>query len=554
MKTRVISRWLSAFVLIASLVMPALCQQAAKASSLSPVEQSLDRRVNSDTIRQVTTRLASPDLEGRGTGQPGADRAAKYIADKFASLGFKPLGDSGSFLQTAKFKVSEVRPGTTVKAGDTELKFGSDFVLAPPFPDADVDATGALVSIGFGVVSTDLKRDDLAGLDLKGKVALVLFGGPPQGVDSGAWAKVANPQAVIGRLVGKGVAGVIAMNFGSETQSYSIVAEYLTRRQIALADAPKVPIKLPPILLVGDEGAEKLLSGSGTTYLQFKEKAFKGEVVSRELGKSLSITTRIKREEATSSNVVGVLEGSDPALKDQAVVFSAHYDAFGVGAGGKIFPGAADNALGVAEMTAVGEALANINPRPKRSIILIAFTGEEAGLLGSQYWVAHPTWPMAKVAADLNLDGIGTEVWGSVKRMVGYGADQSALGEAIERVAAAEGVEPAADPFPEEGVFYRSDHFPFVKAGVPAIMPLGLPGGDEAAIIQRAKKWLVTDYHMTTDTVRPDWNWEGPRTVASILGVAGYRIANANAMPEWLSSSPFRKDRAGSTQPPSKNL
>jgi hypothetical protein len=536
-------------LIVASLAAAGLSRQAPAASALSPVERALDSQVKADTIRQITTRLASPDLEGRGTGQQGADRAAKYLAEKFAGLGLKPLGDSGSFLQTAKFTIAEIAPGAALKVRGTSLKFGDEFVLAPPFPEDDVEATGGLVSVGFGVVSPDLKRDDLAGLDLTGKIALVLVGGPPHGVNAAAWE---SPRTVIGRLVGKGVAGVILLNYGNERQSYSMIAEYLTRRQIALADAPKIPLKLPPIILVSDSGAEKLFAESGGHYSATREKALNGEAVSKDLGQSVSITAKIKREEETSSNVAGVIEGSDPVLRDQAVVYSAHYDAFGISASGKIFPGAADNALGVGEMISIGEAFASLKTRPKRSIILLAFTGEEAGLLGAEYWVSHPTWPLAKVAADLNFDGIGTEVWGPVKQIVGYGADQSEIGKILESAAAAEGAAIAPDPFPEEGAFYRSDHYAFVQKGVPALMPLGVPGGDQAAFIQRAKKWLVTDYHMPTDTVRPDWDWQGPRTLASIILIVGDRIANADSMPDWLPSSSFKKAREGATPSGSK--
>jgi Zn-dependent M28 family amino/carboxypeptidase len=227
------------------------------------------------------------------------------------------------------------------------------------------------------------------------------------------------------------------------------------------------------------------------------------------------------------------------------VVYTAHYDAYGIDLEGRIFPGAADNALGVAEIIAMAEAFTKSPTKPKRSIIFLAVTGEEHGLLGAEYWVSHPTWPLDKVAANLNFDGIGTEVYAPVKSVVGFGAEHSDLGALLEGVVTANGGQMAPDPLPEEGVFYRSDHFAFVKKGVPALMLLGGPAGEVAPWIARAQKWMETDYHQAGDIIRPDWHWDGARTVAVIGLVTGMRVANTEAMPTWLTTSPFNKPRGG---------
>ena len=164
-----------------------------------------------------------------------------------------------------------------------------------------------------------------------------------------------------------------------------------------------------------------------------------------------------------------MLEGSDAKLKEEAVVYCAHYDAYGVDTDGTIYPGAADNALGVAKLVAIAESLAKSNPKPRRSIIFLAVTGEEYGLLGAEYWVRHPTWPIEKVAACINYDGIGTEVWGPMKNLIDYGFKHSDLGGVMEGVTSAMNITIVPDPFPEEGVFYRSDHYAFFKTGVPSV-------------------------------------------------------------------------------------
>jgi hypothetical protein len=516
------------------------------AATLTTLEKKAAARIKLETIREVTSTLSSPAFEGRGTGQPGADRAAQYLADRFAKLGLKPAGDNGTYLQAIKFKSAQVSAESSVKIGDAALKHGQDYVLLPPITFDQADTSGGLVFAGFGVVSPELKRDDLAGLDLKGKVVMII-GGQPDGVDAAAWKRATNPQARGMNIFGRGAVAMIVGNAGSAAQPFSLIANYLSRRRVSLASEGALPFKIPPVLLASDAAMEKAFAGSDMTYAQTLAKAKAGEAVSRELRKTATLDLRIKRDETTSSNVVGVFEGADAKLKEEAVVFSAHYDAYGIESDGRIFPGAADNALGVGTITSVAEALIKAFPkpaaRPRRSIIFLAVTGEEYGLFGSEHWVAHPTWPLEKIAADINFDGIGTEIYGPVKRVVGFGAEHSDLGTIFEEVAAATGNIVTPDPLPEENAFVRSDHYPFVKKGVPALMLLGGPAGDLATWIPRAKQWMEVDYHSPSDTVKPDWDWTGPQTLAQLGMIIGLRVANADAMPAWKATSPFNKPR-----------
>ncbi|HKS41154.1 MAG TPA: M20/M25/M40 family metallo-hydrolase, partial [Blastocatellia bacterium] len=274
-----------------------------------------------------------------------------------------------------------------------------------------------------------------------------------------------------------------------------------------------------------------------------------GQFVSRDLGKQAAISIRVKREEVTSSNVAAVLEGSDAKLKEEAVVYCAHYDAYGVDTDGTIYPGAADNALGVAKLVAIAESLAKSKPKPRRSIIFLAVTGEEAGLLGAEHWVKQPTWPIEKVAASINYDGIGSEVWGPMKNLIDYGFKHSDLGGVVEGVTSAMNITIVPDPFPEENVFYRSDHYAFFKKGVPSVYFIGAPA-DQAAVGARAMKFLVTDYHMATDTVQKDWDWSGARDLTVIGLLVGMRVADQDSMPAWLQSSPYNRPRGTNLPPP----
>lgn len=541
---RAIAAALLSAALLASTVSGSQAMAAApqSVSALTATEREAASRLKTPTIREVTTALAANEMQGRGTATAGGEKAARYIADRFAKLGLKPLGDSGTYLQAIRFKTTRLLPETSIKAGDVALKLGDDFVPAPtPRPDV-VEASGGVVFIGYGVTSSALNRDDLAGLDLKGKIVVIL-GGRPKNVDEETWKKSVNQQTTFTGLIGRNPAAVAAIELDAN-QPYSMLADYFTRPSVALADAPVPSFKLPPIVLMSKSGAEKLFAGSGATFADTLQKAEAGEKVSRDLNKTATVVIKTKREEGIGSNVAAVLEGSDAALKDQAIIYTAHYDAYGVGEQGRIYPGAADNALGVAEVIAIAEALVKSPARPRRSVIFLMVTGEEHGLLGAEHWVRKPAWPLEKIVANINYDGIGTEVYGPVKRIVGFGAEYSDLGKTMEGVVAATGATVMPDPMPEEKVFLRSDHYAFVKRGVPALMLLGLPEGDIEALKARVKKWQQTDYHQATDIVRPDWNWEGPRALAEIGLIVGLRVANSDTAPAWYPTAPFRRSAA----------
>lgn len=517
------------------------------ASTLTDAERKATSRIKLESIREITTKLSSKEFQGRGTGQPGADKAAAYLADIFKKFGLKPAGDNGTYLQQIKFRSTEILPETSLKVGDVQLKHREDYVVLPPYTSETVDVSGGLVFVGYGVVSTDLKRDDLAGVDLKGKT-VVMLGGMPDGVDAAKWRIATSPQVRTRGFLERGATAIIIANAATPKQPFATVANYLSRRRVSLASTPLPTMKAPPVLLVSDGAMEKIFAGgpgTGATYAQTLAKAKAGENVSRDLNKATTVALRFKMSETTSANVVGVLEGSDAKLKEEAVVYSAHYDAYGIDGSGQIFPGAADNALGTATIAAIAESFGKLTPRPKRSIIFLAVTGEEYGLLGAESWVTQPTWPLEKVAADINYDGIGTEVYGPVKRVIGFGAEHSQLGATFEQVAVAIGTEVAPDPMPEENAFVRSDHYAFVKAGVPALMLMGAPEGDISVWLKRARQWLDTDYHSPNDAVKADWNWNGPLKVAELGLVVGMRVADADAMPAWLPTSRFDKPRGG---------
>jgi len=513
----------------------------APTRALSTGEQRLVDGLSLATIKDTVNALAADEMQGRGTGQPGGDKAAAWIADRFAKLGLKPLGVNNSYLQPIKFRETQFLPQPAFTIGNQSLKFGSDFFVMPPY-SGDENVKTQIYFIGYGVSFPALKRNDLAGLDVRGKV-VVLRDGPPPEIGKEQWKKASAQVAVLRGLIARGVAGIVIVGQDTETLTFAEMADYLTRRQIEPDGDSEMPDFLPPFISVNEAGAEKLFAASGITLADAFAKSKGEDFAPIDLKETATITVKLKKGKGVGNNVVGLLEGSDPKLKSEALVYSAHYDAYGLSADNRIYHGAADNALGVAEMLAIAEVMSKAQTKPRRSIIFIAVTGEEYGGYGTDYWVKNPTWKIKQVAADLNLDGMGTEVYGPVKVLVGYGAEHSSLGTLLNEVAAASGLKVIPDPMPEEKSFYRSDHYFFVKKGIPGIMILGAPDGAKEAWMDRLKKWEKSDYHQPTDIVRPDWDWTGPRTVAGVMLVMGLRAANDEAMPEWLPSSIFNRER-----------
>ena len=548
------SRWreLSAALLSLLLVLSTVFAQQTPSTpavepALSSAEQTLAASIKGETIKEVVAALSADEMQGRGTMQPGGDKAASYIAERFARLGLKPLGNKDSYLQPIKFRETQYLPQTSLKLGEDTLQLGRDYCLSP-VPSGDKGASGELVFVAYGLTSSTPKRSDLAGIDVMGKM-VVLLQGPPKNINKESWKTAKAQLSILRTLIIQGAAGLVFVNTGTAEHPYSEMADYLTRRQIERADSEEMPSYLPPFITISNEAAAKIFADSGTTFSEALSKAEVEGFKPFSLKKSAKLTVRLKKGKGSSNNVIGLLEGSDPQLKAEALVYSAHYDAFGLSADNRIYHGAADNGLGVGEMLAVAEAFSQAASRPRRSIIFLAVTGEEYGGYGSDYWVKYPTWNIKQVAADLNLDGMGTEVYGPVQTLVGYGEEHSTLGTVLKTVAAAQGLKVIPDPMPEEKSFYRSDHYFFVKKGVPGLMILGAPPGEVSAWTKRMKDWEKTDYHQPTDIIRPDWNWEGPRTLAALSAVMGLRIANGEQMPSWLPQSPFNRER-GTNEPP----
>lgn len=540
-------RWMKSIsaILLGILLVGNVLAQTAAPAKLSATETQIVERVSVDSIKEITAVLSAADMQGRGTMQIGGDKAASFIAERFAKLGLKPLGDKGTYLQKIEFKETVSTSDTSFTIGADSLSYGSDFALAP-HNNGDKDVSGEMVFVGYGIVAKGIERDDLRGTDVRGKV-VVMLEGPPVNISKEAWKNAKASSAIMYYLVSQGASALVYIGHGREEHSPDEMVSYFSRRQITMPNEEGYPSSVPPFIYVGAKAAEKLFAKSGVTLKDALSQAEPNTFKPIILNQKAKIIARYKSAKGVSNNVVGYLEGSDAKLKAEAILFSAHYDAYGMD-NGKIYPGAADNALGVAEILSIAEAYSKMETKPKRSMLFLAVTGEEYGLYGSKYWAKNPTWKIKQVAANLNLDGIGTEVYGPVKTIVGFGAEHSTLGSMLGDVSTIFGIKVIADPMPDEKIFYRSDHYSFVEKGVPALMLLGAPDGDPQAWIKRSKEWEKTDYHNPGDVIRPDWDWSGARSVAVVMAVMGLRVSEMETMPSWLPTSRFAKLERGNSK------
>lgn len=540
-------RWQAsiAALLISFILFGQTFAQTAAPARLSATENQLAEKISVDTIKAITAALSAEDMQGRGTMQPGGDKAANYIAERFAKTGLKPLGDKGSYLQKIEFKETVATSETIFKVGEETLAHGTDFAIAPHH-NGNKDVSGEMVFIAYGLQAKAINRDDLEGMDVRGKV-VVMLAGPPANLSKESWKNADAEFAIPRMLIGKGAVALVYIGHGREEQPPDELIKYYGRRQITLPDEEGYPSFVPPFVYVGSKAAEKLFAKSGVTLKDALAKAEQEGFKPIKLGQKAKLVSKYKIVKGTGSNVVGYLEGSDPNLKAEAVLFSAHYDAFGM-ENGKSYPGAADNALGVAEILSIAEAYSKMETKPKRSMVFLAVTGEEYGLYGSKHWAKNPTWKIKQIAANLNIDGIGTEVYAPVKTFVGFGAEHSSLGAMLGDVSAAFDIKVIPDPMPDQKIFYRSDHYAFVEKGVPALMLLGAPEGDPQVWMNRVKAWEKTDYHNPGDVIKAEWDWSGAHSVAVVMGIMGWRISEMEKMPEWLPSSRFAKLERGNSK------
>lgn len=487
--------------------------------------------------------LASDLLQGREAGSPGYDIAANYVASQFAQLGLKPAGANGGYFQPVPLLA--VRPadeGRFVVRGKTgeavQLVFGEDVMPGNPYGPANRTLSAPLVFVGFGVVAPEHKRDDYAGLDVKGKIVVVLQGAP-SGFQTEERAYYANGRTKRVQAAARGAVGMISVYLPSDEKRRPFASAKRTWKSWAMTwrkpeGAPSdVAPQTPQLGTISISGASKLFAGAKVSYDQVAAAAAKpkGDPPRFALPTRLDVTLNTESKTLESANVAGMIEGSDPRLRDEVVVLSAHLDHIGVTPpvnGDEINNGALDNASGIATTLEVARAFQVSGKAPRRSVLFLAVTAEEKGLLGAEYFARNPTVPLPSLVANVNLDmPILTYDFLDV---IAFGAERSSLGGAVRAAAAREGVTLSADPMPEEGLFTRSDHFRFVEVGVPStFLMTGFLNGGEA----KFRGFLAGCYHKPCDDVSQGLDYAAGAKFARINYEIAREIADADARPKW---------------------
>lgn len=493
--------------------------------------------------------LASDAMRGREAGSHEFDIAAQYVAAQFYAAGLRPAGDEGGYLQHVPligYKLADKGNFVWTPAGGQPqtLVFGQDFVPSPNAAKAETTLTAPIVFVGYGIVAPDYKRDDYRGVDVKGKI-VAFVGGAPTNYDgeeraffSGAAtkARIAAEHGAIGAIQ------IESPRIGRASFPVSALARLWDRERVtwstgkATGGADGVPV----LGTVSATAAARMFAGATTSWDQVRKAADSDNAVFKPvvLKGSLSVAIKTETRPMPSSNVIGVIPGSDPALKDQVVILSAHLDHIGVGrpdkTGDTINNGAEDNAIGIASLIEEAKRFAASGKPPRRTVMFLAVTAEEKGLVGSDYFANNPTVPLKSIVADVNLDM--PLITYPFEDMVVFGAPRSTLGPIVERAVASVGVSMSPDPMPEEGIFVRSDHFRFVQKGIPSVFLWpGEKGPGKAAWAD----FMANHYHRPSDDLSQPLDWaQGVRFVTVNYTIAR-EIADNDDRPRWNKGDYF---------------
>lgn len=495
--------------------------------------------------------LADDLLEGRGPGTRGGMLAAKYIAAQFEAMGLAPAGPDGSYFQPVALVGMRPQPTFTwgTGAGTRPLTFGDDFVAWAETPDSAVAVAAApVVFVGYGIQSPEWQWDDYKGIDTKGKVLLMLVNDP--GLQD---STIFNGRAMTyyGRWTYKleqgarmGAAAVVLIHTTqSATYPWSVVKGSWSVEQFKI-DQPQNP-SLRLAGWVTEGAARTALGGAGFSLDSLIRAAARRDFKPFDTGLKAAISVKSVLRHIQSANVVARLPGSDSALSHQVVLLSAHWDHKGIGPvvnGDSIYNGAEDNASGVAAMLATAEALAKVQPRPKRSLLFIATTAEESGLLGSETYVEHPLVPLAQTAAILNIDV--ANVRGRTRDIAALGIERSSLGTVFRRAASQEGLTATGDPDASKGSFFRSDHFPLARAGIPGLSfeaGVDFVGRTAGWGQEQNAKYNDERYHQPSDQYSTDFNYDGMVQEARVMMRVAIAVANAQTLPTWLPTAEFKR-------------
>jgi Zn-dependent M28 family amino/carboxypeptidase len=561
------ARWPALFLLVCVCACSSPSgEPAAAGSSPATATTAIKTMPTFDTGRVLADikTLSSDEFEGRAPGSKGEELTVKYLEEQFKKIGLRPGNTDGTYIQALPLvgiTATNTRPLTVTGGGKKTTFRWRDDVVAWTKRVADTASidNSELIFAGYGVTAPEFNWDDFKDVDVKGKTIVVLVNDPqipdpsnPSQLDP----KLFNGKAMTyyGRWTYKfeegarrGAAGILIVHeTGPAGYPFSVVQGNLNER-FDLVTPDKNMGRASIEGWVSLDAATKLLSMAGQDFDALKKQALTREFRPVPLKLQASLAIRNTLRTIQSKNVLAKLEGSDPVLRDEYVVYTAHWDHLGKGApvnGDDIYNGAIDNASGVSQLLEIARAFATVEPRPKRSVLFLFVGAEEQGLLGSQYYAEQPIYPLAKTLAEINIDGVNQ--WGRTNDTTVIGMGASDLDDYLRDAAADQKRVLRPDPESEKGFYYRSDHFNFAKKGVPSLYTdtgIDFPGKPPEYSQQKRDEYTNKDYHAPSDEIKPDWDLTGAMDDAQLLFVVGYRVANADKYPEWKPGNEFKATR-----------
>ncbi len=520
-----------------------LCACSENTEENTSIDRALST-ITKDAIYAHLAYLADDALEGRLTGEPGHDKAAQYVADRFAEFGLEPGGDDGWYqqvpLQSYLIDTENVSLVVHRNSGDTELSYRDDYTMSADMVRSENSVRGELVYIGRGVHAPDYGYSDYGDIDVAGKI-LVGYSGGPDIIPGDERSFYSSSQTKHDEMVARGAVGWIGLR-SRQSQANSPWERSKkaagTKASMTWVGLSGVPDSYYPEI----RGAASLSPAAATALLDDTPISFEetldaieaSTVASVPLGIEVTLARKTNHEQLSSPNVIGVIRGTDPELADEYVVYTAHLDHVGVGVevdGDDIYNGMYDNAMGTAIMIETARALAAAPPR--RSIMFIALTGEERGLLGSDYFANYPTVPVDSIVANVNID-MPLFIY-PLADIVAFGAEHSSLGPLTDTAVAAEGFILTPDPIPEENIFRRSDQYSFVRRGIPAIyLDPGFTSTDpDIDSVAMRTDHRHNHYHRPSDDLSRPIDWDSAVRFTRANARIGWGIANDDARPTW---------------------
>jgi hypothetical protein len=528
---------------------------SAQTSSSDFPPNELLQRITAEGLRAHMAFLADDLLEGRGTGTRGYQLAANYVRAQFEEMGLKPAGVNGSYFQNVRFRRIELlrdKSSFVVKPrnGSTRtLTIEKDYVMGGDPLSADTTAEGQVVFVGFGVSAPEFKYDDYAGIDVRGKIVAALYGAPSK-MPSAPGAHFSSSEQKLRMAAEHGAIGYISI-WAGKTEQRTPFSEYIRfTRGPALRwlDEKGVPDGAEPSI----RGAARISSSAAALLFEGAPKSWKDALQAAENSQpqafplTASVTMHIvsRYSEAESPNVAAILPGSDPQLENEYVSFTAHLDHLGIGdpvKGDSIYNGAADNASGTAALLEMARAFSELHPAPRRSLLFIAVTGEEEGLLGSDYYAQNPTVPITQIVANINMDEVSFLY--DFKDIVPLGGEHSSLGAIADDVARHMGLTVSPDPLPEEVYFVRSDQYSFILQGVPALyIEEGLQTVNPNLDGKKMQfDWEVQRYHQPSDDMGQPFDFNATVKCTRVDLAVGYEVAQQTGRPHWNAGDFFNK-------------